>query len=102
MSDPRPVSTLSCPHCHCDITPVVDDLILIPLPDAVVYLCMPSLGAMYTALWRFKDQLSPPQYAYDKDHRKHRLLSLNDLRVLRSHKRMSLRGVMRALTSGKL
>ena len=98
----QPATVVSCPHCRKDFNPVIDDLILIPLPDAMVYLVMPTLGAMYTALWRYKHLLDPPQYAYDSDGRRHRMLTLHDMRVLRARKRMSLQGVMKWMKSGMM
>ena len=91
------LAAVFCPHCHKEVERWLPVEPLYSLDDAMFCLLIPSRAALYTALWRHKERLGPPQYAYDRGGRRHRLLTLNDILVLKRHTRRSLRGAMRWL-----
>ena len=96
MSDqPAPFTQVYCPHCLQAVSFWFPDQPLFTLEDAMFYLLIPTPGAMYTTLWRWKAHLSPPIYAQDKQNRRHRMLTAEDIRTIRRLKRLTLRGAVR-------
>src|SRR5262245_28160170 len=91
--------TAFCPHCHKAIVVPLPVQPLYPLEFARMILLLPSMGAMYTALWKHKAHLSPPKYAYENAGRRSRLLTLGDIQTLRRLQRPSTIGATKWLRS---
>jgi len=89
------MSKVYCPHCLHEVAHWLPVQPLYALKDAMFYLMIPTIGAMYTALWRYRRVLGPALYAYDDHHRRHRVLTAEDIRAIRAQKKLSLRGVTR-------
>ena len=89
------MSEVYCPHCLHAVAHWMPVIPLFTIEDAMFYLLIPTRGSMYTTLWRWKAHLSEPIYAQDTHGRRHRMLTAEDIRTIRSLKRLTLRGAVR-------
>jgi hypothetical protein len=92
MSDQQ-TTEVYCPHCLKPVVHWGPDIPVFPLSAVAVFLCMPSVAALHTALWRHKKILGPPRYVLDSRGRRHRVLTAEEVRALRAVKRYSVWGL---------